>query len=301
MTRDGHFIAFASGLTVYLWDSQQARQIASHLVSGAIQALAISPDGNRIASVAGSSSVAISIWDRASNTVSSVSSGYIIYSHLGLRFSADGRFLTYAIHSTSNGTNQVYLYDFQTHSNLLVSHSTNSIAAGDGTSDGPDISADGRFIIYRSAASNLIPGNTNGLPDDFLFDTVTGTNTVLSSSVFGQVTANNRSLPPLFSGDGHTVVFSSWGNDLMAGDFNQFNDVFAFAFLYAAATASNGTPTINWPASADRTYSVQYKDDLSDPVWHPLSGTVTIVGNRGYLTDSTLASGHRFYRVASTN
>jgi len=42
---------------------------------------------------------------------------------------------------------------------------------------------------------------------------------------------------------------------------------------------------------------VQYKDDLSDPVWHTLSGTVTIVGNRGYLTDSTLAGGQRFYRV----
>jgi WD40 repeat protein len=264
-----------------------------------VQILAISPDGNRIASMAGSSSVSIAIWDRASNTVSSVGSGYIIYSHPGLRFSADGRFLTYALHATTSGINQVYLYDYQTQSNLLVSQAANSVAAGDGTSDGPDISADGRFIIYRSAASSLVAGATNGLPEDLLFDTATGLNTVLSAGASGDVFANNRSLPPIFSGDGHTVVFGCWGNDLMAGDFNQFDDVFAYAFMYAAitGTGTNGAPTINWPASAGQTFSVQYKDDLSDPVWRALSGTVTIVGNRGYFTDSTLASGHRFYQV----
>jgi Tol biopolymer transport system component len=301
MTRDGHFVAFAgaSGSVVYVWDSQQTKQITNRSMSGTIQALAISPDGNRIATMAGSSSVSISIWDRASNTVYSVGSGYIIYSHPGLRFSADGRFLTYAMHSTTAGTNQVYLYDFQTQSNLLVSRAANLVDSGNATSDGPDISADGRFIIYRSAASNLVVGDTNGLPEDFLFDTTTGTNTILSSGAYGYISANNRSLPPMFSGDGHTVAFSSWGNDLIAGDFNQFNDVFAFAFLYAAVTVTNDTPTINWPASADRTYSVQSKDDLLDPVWHNLAGAVTIVGNRGYLTDSTLASGHRFYRVLS--
>jgi hypothetical protein len=303
MTRDGHFVAFATatGAYAYVWDSQQAKQFTSFAVSGTPQPIGISPDGRRVAIISSLSPTSISIWDRSSNTVYSIASGYIIYSHPGLRFSADGRFLTYAMHATTTGTNQVFLYDFQTRSNLLVSHAANFDDAGNGTSDGPDISADGRFIIYRSAASNLVVGNTNGLPEDFLFDTATGTNSILSSSAYGNVAANNRSLPPMFSGDGHTVVFSSWGNDLTAGDFNQFNDVFAFAFLYAAVIGNNGIPTINWPASADGTYSVQYKDDLSDPVWHTLSGAVTIVGNRGYLTDSTLASGHRFYRVVSDN
>ena len=299
MTRDGHFVAFAStsGGTIYVWDSQQAKQVASHSTSGSVQILAISPDGNRIASVAGSNPFSISIWDRASNTVYSVSSGYIIYSHPGLRFSANGRFLTYAMHATNPGTNQVYLYDCQTQSNLLVSHVANSAAAGDGTSDGPDISADGRFIIYRSAASNLVAGGTNDLPENLLFDTSSGLNTILSSGAYGEMFANNRSLPPIFSGDGHTVIFSSWASDLIAGDFNQSSDVFAFAFLYAAVTSSSGRPTLDWPASSDRTYTVQYKDELSDPVWQTLSGVVTFVGNRGYLTDTTLAAGHRFYQI----
>ena len=305
MTPDGHFIAYilaGSASTIYVWDAQQGKQVSSHAATaGGAELVAISPDGNRIASIAGSSPRTLSIWDRGSNTVYSVGSGYIVYSHPGLRFSADGRFLTYAMSSTTTGINQVYLYDVATKSNTLVSHAANSVAAGDGTSDGPDISADGRFIIYRSAASDLVAGVTNTVASDFLYDTVAGTNTILSSGSYGQVFANNRSQPPLFSGDGHTVVFGSWGNDLLADDFNQFNGVFAYAFLYAAIAGSNGAPTINWPASAGQTYRVEYKDDLSDPVWLPLAGTVTIVGNRGYLTDSTLTSGNRFYRVQWAN
>ena len=250
----------------------------------------------------GSSSVSVSIWDRASNTVSAVGSGYITLLHAGLRFSADGRFLTYATRPTSAGTNQVYVYDSLTQSNVLVSHDANSATAlGNGTLDGPDISADGRYIIYRSAASNLVAGVTGGVPEDILFDAATGSNMVLSSGGCGRVAANNRSLPPLFSGDGHTVVFGTWGNDLVAGDFNQASDVVAFAFLYAAITGTGGMPTINWPALANSNYSVQYKDNLSDAVWQPLPGAVTLIGHRGYLTDSTLTPRPRFYRVRLDN
>jgi hypothetical protein len=200
------------------------------------------------------------------------------------------------------GTNQVYLYDFLTQNNRLVSHDANfATALGNGTSDGPDISADGRYIIYRSAASNLVAGVTGGVLEVILFDAATGSNTVISSGGSGRVAANNRSLAPMFSGDGHTVVFGSWGNYLVAGDFNQANDVVAFAFLYAAITRTGGNTTINWPASATSNYSVQYKDNLSDPAWQSLTGAVTIIGNRGYLTDSTSASPQRFYRVRLDN
>jgi hypothetical protein len=264
--------------------------------------LAISPNGNRIASMAGSNPVSVSIWDRASNTVSAVGSGYIPLARAGLRFSADGRFLAYASRPTPSGTNQVYVYDFQTQSNVLVSHDANSATSlGNGTSDAPDISADGRYIVYRSAATNLVAGVTSGVPEEILFDAATGSNTVLSSGSYGRVAANNRSLPPMFSGDGHTILFGTWGNDLVADDFNQASDVVAFAFLYAAITRTGGMSTISWPASANSNYSVQYKDNLSDPAWQPLPGVVTLIGNRGYLMDSTLTSRQRLYRVRLDN
>jgi hypothetical protein len=305
MTPDGHFVAFANtnSSTIYVWDSQQAKQIASRVGSGGVAlALAISPDGNRIASVASSYPYTFSIWDRTSNTASVVGSGYSTLAHPGLRFSADGRFLTYATRPSPSGFNQVYLYDCITQTNLLVSHDANSATAlGNGTSDGPDISADGRYIVYRSAASNLVAGVTSGVSEDILFDATTGTNTVLTSGGHGRLAANNFSLPPMFSGDGHTAVFATWGSDLVSGDFNQASDVVAFAFLYAAISGTEGMSTINWPASANSDYSVQYKDNLSDPVWQPLPGVITIIGNRGYMTNSTLASPQQFYRVQAGN
>jgi len=38
----------------------------------------------------------------------------------------------------------------------------------------PSISSDGRFVAFESAASELVPGDTNGVPDVFLFERVSG-------------------------------------------------------------------------------------------------------------------------------
>jgi hypothetical protein len=42
---------------------------------------------------------------------------------------------------------------------------------------------------------------------------------------------------------------------------------------------------------------VQFKNNLLDPVWQPLSGTVTVVGDRGYATDLAPSPDQRFYRI----
>jgi dipeptidyl aminopeptidase/acylaminoacyl peptidase len=306
MTSDGHFIAFTdtAGSTsgkIYVWDTSLASRVATNSTVAGISKVSISPDGNRIANFAGSGTPALQVWDRAANLISTIASGFPA-GHSGLKFSADSQALVYASSLSAAGTNQIYLYNIPAQANLLVSYDTSSTNLANGSSDSPDISADGRFVIYRSAAGNIVAGDTNGVPDVFLFDVTTGANSILSAGSFGNVAADNRTLAPVFSGDGHTLVFRSWGTDLVAGDFNQSGDLFAFAFLYAAVTATNGAgPTINWPVSPDQTYSVEYKDNLGDANWLPISSPVTILGNRGYLTDTTLTSGHRFYRVVSGN
>jgi hypothetical protein len=299
MTRDGRFIAFTSSGIIYVWNTQLASRVATNSILSGILNVAISPDGNRIACFSGSSTITLLVWDRAANLVSTIASG-IPGSHPGLKFSADARFLAYA--SLTSLYYQVWLYDFLVQTNILVSHDASSSSAAIGSSDSPDVSADGRFVVYRSAASNIVAGDTNGVPDVFLFDAATGTNVILSAGGFGAVAANNRSRAPVFSGDGRMLVFRSWGSDLTAGDYNQSGDLFALAFLYAAITAPNGTaPIISWTVSPDQTYSVEYKDDLSVGNWQAVPGSVTIVGNQGCLTDTTLTAGHRFYRVVSGN
>jgi hypothetical protein len=106
----------------------------------------------------------------------------------------------------------------------------------------------------------------------------------------------------VFSGNGRVLLFQSWASDLAAQDFNQSSDIFAFGLLYATIipgdTPGEGS-TISWPALPGQTYRVQYKDDLDAAIWQDVNGTVTIVGNTGFLTDLAPSAGQRFYRVTT--
>jgi hypothetical protein len=51
----------------------------------------------------------------------------------------------------------IRLFDFQTDTLTLVSVSSNLNSIADGPSDWPAISGDGRFVIYRTLASVLLP------------------------------------------------------------------------------------------------------------------------------------------------
>src|SRR5262249_50436746 len=48
-------------------------------------------------------------------------------------------------------------------------------AQANSDSYGPSISADGRFVAFSSYATNLIPGDTNGVVDVFVRDRLNGT------------------------------------------------------------------------------------------------------------------------------
>ncbi|MBD0308788.1 MAG: PD40 domain-containing protein, partial [Microcoleus sp. T1-bin1] len=51
---------------------------------------------------------------------------------------------------------------------------------GNNNSDRPFISPDGRFVVFQSTASNLVPGDTNNTHDIFVRDTLTNTTTRVS-------------------------------------------------------------------------------------------------------------------------
>jgi hypothetical protein len=202
------------------------------------------------------------------------------------------------------------LYDFQTGTNLLVSRSSDGASAGDGNSDSVEISSDGRFVAYRSAADNLVPGDLNGQPDLFLFDRSSGTTTLITASRFGNTSANNRSLTPVFSADGRTLVFASWASDLLAGDFNNSSDVFAlglystaeappFALTASAVTLPTPGNWLNWTVAPGKSYRVEFKDSLGDPTWQELNLPISAVGDRASVKDATMPETSRFYRVVA--
>lgn len=92
-------------------------------------------------------------------------------------------------------------------------------------SDYPSVSADGRYIAFESAATNLVPGDTNGKLDVFVRDVLTDTTTRVSvSTAGGQGDANSQEAS--ISADGRFVAFTSYATNLVASDTNAFRDIF---------------------------------------------------------------------------
>jgi Tol biopolymer transport system component len=86
-------------------------------------------------------------------------------------------------------------------------------------------SADGRYVVFWSSASNLVPGDTNGAFDVFLRDRETGATEIVSVDSAG-VQGLENSLDPSISADGRYVAFESHASNLVPGDTNGSFDVF---------------------------------------------------------------------------
>lgn len=109
---------------------------------------------------------------------------------------------------------------------LRVSVSTGGLQGNDESGGlGIGISASGRFVVFESAASTLVPGDTNGYRDVYLRDCQLGTTELVS------VVGNDEGLPgdsiyPHVTPDGRYVVYSSLGWDQVPGDTNGCSDIF---------------------------------------------------------------------------
>jgi len=159
--------------------------------------------------------------------------------------SADGRYLAYACDNCTlvqgqqpgrrvPGTSDVFLYDRVTRANVLVTHASGSPLTGADTNSfqpEPRISADGRFVVFTSQATNLAAGQSGfpGRDQVFLFDRETGLNTLVSHTPASAATGlSGEARGTAISGDGRWILFWSNASDAVAGqvDGNGAYDLF---------------------------------------------------------------------------
>jgi Tol biopolymer transport system component len=125
--------------------------------------------------------------------------------------SADGRFVAFSsgasniVPGDTNNTHDIFVRDTLTNTTTRVSVDSAGNQANS-NSDGPSISADGRFVAFDSDASNLVPGDTNNSYDIFVRDTLTNTTTRVSVDSAGNQ-GNSDSDRPSISADGRFVAF----------------------------------------------------------------------------------------------
>jgi len=129
--------------------------------------------------------------------------------------SADGRYVAFQSDATNlvpgdtNGTSDVFVRD-------RVTQTTQRIPAGAAGAGLPRISANGRYVAFATTAS-LVPSDTNGTGDEYLFDRTTGAFDLISVSTAGTGSdgaVNDGSV----SDDGRYVVFQSDADDLVSND-----------------------------------------------------------------------------------
>ena len=236
-------------LDVFVWDRVTGATELVSVASDGTQANSgsggpsISADGRWITYASGASnlvagdtngSVDVFVWDRVSGVtqrVSVASDGTQANSGSdGLSISADGRWITYRSRASNlvagdtNGSGDVFVWDRVSGVTQRVSVASDGTQANSDSGD-PSISPDGRWITYTSGASNLVPGDTNGSRDVFVWDRVSGVTQRVSVASDG-TQANGYSYGPSISADGRWVTYESHVSNLVAGDTNDDWDVF---------------------------------------------------------------------------
>ena len=133
--------------------------------------------------------------------------------------SAGGRhvvFTSYArlLPADANLVRDVYVFDLSTGQLTLESRGAGGTVAN-GESSSPDISGDGRYVVFVSSAGNFAETQIPpGMPRVFLRDRETGTTRLLTTNASGEP-ANGYSGNPAISADGTTIVFESAATDLV--------------------------------------------------------------------------------------
>ncbi len=260
MSGDGRFVAFQSAannlvfsdtngkVDVFFHDRQIGLTARVGSNSGAepngdSSTPVISDDGRYIAFSSRASNLVagdtngqpdVFVRDRVAGTTTrlSVSSAGMQVTGFSVRpaISPDGRYVVFDSGATNlvsgdnNGKADVFIRDRVAGTTSRVSVS-NSGAQGNGDSDQAAISANGRYVAFRSSATSLASGDTNGVRDVFLRDLSARTTTRVS--VAGSATQSNGGgeLPSL-DAEGRFIAFTSSSTNLVSGDTNGKPDVF---------------------------------------------------------------------------
>ena len=145
--------------------------------------------------------------------------------------SPDGRYVTFSSSATNlvpgdtNSASDIFMKDLQTGATTRVSTDSDGNQS-DNYSYYTSVSEGGRFVAFRSSATNLVADDTNGKWDIFLKDTMTGATTRVSTDSDGNQGNGVSKWFPKVSADGRYVVFSSASSNLVPGDSNGAEDIF---------------------------------------------------------------------------
>jgi hypothetical protein len=229
----------------------------------------------------------------------------------GAATSADGRYVAYSSKSTNlvsgqvdtNNDYDIFLTDRVAGTTTLVSHAAGlATTTGSAGSFSPvGISSDGRFIVYTSSATDLLPSIGTIGQNIFLFDRTTGLNTLVSH-VAGSPTAagNGDSSEPVISKDGNFIAYASGATNLVAGQTDTNNDTDVFLYNRTTDTTTLVSHAAGSPTTSGDKFSDQPVIDDNGGVVAFRSGATDLVAGESNV-DPGGNDVYRFDATAGTN
>ena len=161
--------------------------------------------------------------------------------------SADGRFVTFGSTASNldpnddDGIDDVYVRDMQSTVTTLVSRASGAAGAkGNGASAKPWISREGRYVAFRSVATNLDSDDPDAINDVFVRDLQSSTTALVSRAEGAAgVKGNGASLAPQIALDGRYVAFYSMATNLDGADTDTTSDVYVRDLESATTTLAS--------------------------------------------------------------
>ena len=202
ISADGRLVAFQSEAAFDSSDTNQARDVYLHdRQSGATTRVSVSDteaegDGGSFSPSLSADGRTVAFWSNASNLVG----------------------------GDENGKSDVFVRDREEATTERVSVSSDGGEADDDSSD-PSLSPDGRHVAFWSAATTLVPADSNAVRDVFLHDR-SSAETVRVSVASSGAQADADCYAPNVAGGGGLVAFDSEATTLVAGDTNPGSDIF---------------------------------------------------------------------------
>lgn len=128
----------------------------------------------------------------------------------------------------TNGKQDIFIRNLQPGTTERISMGLND-AQPNGDSYAATLSFDGQFVAFTSDAGNLVPGDTNGCTDVFVYDRQTKKTERVNITTDGKQ-ADGRTLPTAvaISGDGRYVAYLSEANNLASGDTHGFAQLYVY-------------------------------------------------------------------------
>jgi Tol biopolymer transport system component len=146
------------------------------------------------------------------------------------KLSGDGRTAAFESDATNLVTGiavtnrQVYLRNITSSTTSLASIGADGKPAATGA-QGASIAADGRFVVFQTAATNMITGQTPTNPQVYVRDQFARITNLVSNDVNG-LPGNGDSVTPAISGNGRVIAFASTATNLDGTQTNKVSQVY---------------------------------------------------------------------------